>query len=140
MAQKKPAAQPADDMLARPADVSSGEFIKLQDLEGCLLVLQATDTEVKTEVFENGPAEYIEGRCLVVEGANELADQWWDLWIFPVVVRNKVRHSHPRPIVGVLGHGEATKKGRNAPWVLEDPTEEQYEKARQAFVKAEAGF
>lgn len=136
-ARKKPAEQ--EDLFNTPGSLPGGEFVKLNDLEDCLLVLQATTDEEKTEKFDNGEGTYIEARCLVVEGAAELANEWHDMWVFPVAVRGQLKRSYPKPVVGILGKGTA-QKGKSAPWLLMDPTDEQQAAARNAYVKVEAGF
>lgn len=127
-----------DDLFVDPSSVAgSGDLIKLQDFEDRLIVLRAKSGEEKTMSKDGETMTYIEAELLDV-GADDPA--WQELWIFPVVVLGQVRRAYPKPVVGVLGKGEASKVGRSAPWILIDANERQRKAARAAYVKAEAGF
>lgn len=141
-APKKRAQQgPEEDLFVIPskARAASSDYIKLQDLDECLLVIRATSPEAHSMATDNGTTEYVEGQVLVVEGAAEMAGEWHDLWVFPVVIRRLIKDNYPNPVIGWLGHGEASK-GRNAPWVLLDPEADDIAKCREAFLKAEIPF
>lgn len=128
-----------DDLFVDPSSVGlGGDFIKLQEFEGRLIVLRAKSGEEKTLMKDGEPVPYIEAELLDVE-ADDPA--WQDLWIFPVVVLGKVKNAYPKPMAGVLGkEAKPSKPGRTPAWTLIDASEKQRKAARAAYVKAEAGF
>jgi hypothetical protein len=126
-----------DDLFTLPEDVSAG--IKLEDIEGHLVIMRATGemTKIDTKI---GPSEYLPAEVLDLDDP-ENAGVWQEIWIFSTGVGSQLKASQrqKKPIVGVIGKGEA-KPGNNAPWLVLDPDAAQVKRAREAFVKADAPF
>lgn len=117
-----------------PSQVSSSDTVNVPDLEGCLVVLQATGPESTADTVR-GPAQYIPARVLVVEGAAELAGAWHELWIFPKVLLGMLRKANGQPLAGVVGKGTA-RAGQSAPWILLDAEGGDMAKAQAAYDQA----
>jgi hypothetical protein len=118
------------------AATGGGSKLRITDLDGKLVVIQPEPDEVQIET-SMGPATARPVKVIIVgEG-----DQWQEMLIFgkALLVQLGQAARAGRPIVGVVGHGEA-QPGRSAPWLIHDATEAQVELARTAWAKTEAGF
>jgi hypothetical protein len=124
---------------ANPTDLAAaggGSKLRIGDLDGKLVVMKPEPDEIELETTL-GTATARPVAVLVVGES----DQWQPALIFGrallVQLGQAVRAG--RPVVGVVGHGEA-QPGRSAPWVLHDATAAQVELARAAWSRVEAGF
>jgi hypothetical protein len=126
------------DLFATPSDLPSGG-LKIADLEGALVICkpEADEVEMSTDF---GDTTARPSQLLVVTGPLA-ADQWQDCLLFGAGLKAQAGAAarSGKPIVGVVGRGVA-KPGRSAPWLFLDPTPDQLDAARKAFVKTSAPF
>lgn len=125
-----------DDIFTLPAD-AKGSGANMSDFEGRLIILKPTGEE-QTVDTKMGESTYIPADVLDVESPQ---DGWQSVWVFSAGVRSQLKAAarQGKPIVGVLGHGDA-KPGKSAPWLVLDPDAKQIAAAREAFVKADVPF
>ena len=125
-----------DDMFTMPADAQSG--LSIADLEGHLVILKAVGEE-KTIDTKIGESTYVPAEVLDLDG--ETPDRWLELWVFSAGVKSQLAAAtrQGKPIVGTIGKGTA-KPGKSAPWLVLDPDAKQVDKARKAYVAANAPF
>jgi hypothetical protein len=92
--------------------------------KGKLFVIEPFDVE-KDIVTDNGVTEATRANIWVVRAADgSKYDEYLDTMVFPRVIQGQLRAARNKSVVfGRLTQGEA-KPGKNAPWVLADPTPE----------------
>jgi hypothetical protein len=125
-----------DDMFTMPADAQSG--LSIGDLEGHLVIMRAIGDE-KTIDTKIGESSYVPAEVLDLD--SEDPTHWQELWVFSAGVKSQLAAAtrQGKPIVGTIGKGVA-KPGKSAPWLVLDPDAKQVDKARKAFVTANAPF
>jgi hypothetical protein len=128
----------SDDLFSTPSDLPSSG-IKVADIEGALVIIKPEAEEIELETV-HGDATARPSKVLVVEGPGA-APEWQDCLLFGAGLKAQAGAAarSGKPIVGVLGKGEA-KPGKNAPWVVKDPTSAQMEKARKAYLATSVPF
>lgn len=122
-----------DDLFAVPSGLG-GSSLKVADLQGKLIVLRATGNEREMTTAQ-GVGVARPAQVLVIGES----DVWQDLLIFAKGLLAQLGRAGGKPVVGVLGQGQA-QPGRNAPWLVLDATPEQHAQAKSTFLKTEAGF
>ena len=124
----------SDDLFNKPSDLPTGG-LKIADLEGCLVVVQPDAEEVKMST-SIGEGTARPAQVLVLDG-DLASDSWQPALLFGAGLKAQAGAAHRsgRPIVGVVGKGEA-KAGKTAPWLFKDPTDKQLEAARRAYMAA----
>ena len=121
-----------DDPFDSPA---SGNF-KAKDYPNSLLLITPSEylTGVKTV---NGEKDCVDGQVVVIDETDPAASEVIDngrLFGGQLIAATKSKIG--KMVLGRLGQGVA-KPGQNAPWVLNDPTEDDRVKAR-AFLASKA--
>lgn len=96
--------------------------VKITDFEGCLLLVTPREQQEDIQT-QYGPADAIRADVTVLDG--EHRGEYTDLLIFQKQLQGQLRPKvgAERPTLGRLGRGEA-KRGQSAPWILEDPTDD----------------
>lgn len=110
-----------------PSAPTSGDKVELAKLKGALLHITVKSLQRDIQTL-HGMADAISCTIAVLDGDHK-GDVYEDTLIFP-----KILVSQLAPAVGTLdpavlarlGQGIA-KPGKSAPWVLQDPTEADYE-------------
>lgn len=109
-----------DDLFGGP---QSGDLMQLKDHEGDLLLFRVL--EVKEDVqTAYGEKEATVCDVFVVDG-DAAGTVYKRTMIFQLVLQGQLRpfRENNRMLLGRVGKGEA-KKGQNAPWKIQDPTDE----------------
>lgn len=102
--------------------------IQWADYKGALLLF--TVKEIETGISTQfGTSDAVRVSINVLDGSNE-GDGFADVLVFPKVLQGQLRGSVGGRVLGRLGQGEK-KSGQNAPWKLEDPTEDDKTLARK---------
>lgn len=106
---------------------TAGSYIAIKDLLGELVLFTPTEyvEEVQTDF---GTKDAVMTDLVVLSQAGTEYD---DVMIFQGSLIGQLKRKIPggRKLLGVIGKGEA-KKGQNAPYILEAPTDEQKQTAR----------
>lgn len=128
----------SDDLFNLPSE-SKGSGISIASLEGKLIVLLADgeEREVETSIGTSMAAPAL---VLTVDD-DTTGGELQPMLVFSAGIKAQLGTSrrNGKPIVGVVGQGEAAK-GKSAPWLLLDPDAKQLTAAREAYTKATAGF
>ena len=105
---------------------------------------RASDWQGKTVMFAgiekrnvdtaHGAATIADVSLIAVLDADEGVQIFTDCWVFGASLAPTLYKSPQDVIVGVLGKGDA-KPGKNPPWTLQDPTEQNLEAARAWYGK-----
>lgn len=107
-----------------PTMPGTGDRVDLKELNGSLLYISVKEL-VKDVVTEYGPTDAIRCDVAVLDGTKK-AESYTDTLIFPSVLVGQLKSavgSVDPNIVGRLGQGLA-KPGRSAPWILNEPTQD----------------
>lgn len=103
---------------------------RITDFEGSLLLVKPTSKEegISTSF---GPADAIVADVVVLDGEEANADPYTDVYVFQKALQGqlKAKVGTGRYVLGRLGKGTA-KPGQSAPWILQDPTEQDKDTAR----------
>lgn len=108
--------------------------IKYDDHKGSLLIIEPLSLEQNVQT-SFGPADPVRANVYVLTGPGEAEDHL-DTLIFPKVLAGQLKGQIGRKVVGRLGQGTA-KPGQSAPWLLEEATPDDLEKA-QAWLTTRA--
>lgn len=106
---------------------SASGGITWADHKGSLLVIEPLSQETGVQTA-NGPADPIRANVFVLTGPTESED-FEDTLVFPKVLIGQLRSRIGQKVVGRLNQGVA-KPGQSAPWVLDEATAEDIEKAK----------
>lgn len=126
------------DDFANPAAPGSGDKLPLADLLGRLLLF-TVDKVVAGIQTEFGETDAISCAVAVLDG-DAKGDTYDDTLIFPRVLQSQLKASTGGgKVLGRLNQGEK-KPGKSAPWILDDPTEDDKTTARKyiAYIKEQA--
>lgn len=123
----------SNDPFDGPGDSTGG--LDLEALKGSLLLFTPRALENISTSF--GPKDAVRGDVVPVDGPAK-GEQLTDVLVFPSVLVSQLREavSSGRMVLGRLSRGTA-KPGRQAPWRLDDPTE-QDKTAGRAWLAANA--
>ena len=117
------------DEFTNPAEPGSGDKLPLADLLGNLLLF-TVDKSIDEIETEYGKASAVGCNVAVLDGASK-GDTYNDTLIFPRVLQSQLRHAvGGGKVLGRLTQGEK-KPGKNPPWKLDDPTEDDKVTARK---------
>lgn len=149
--EKTKAEKPSKDADSKPAKKSKGgddddEFappsssnFKIADYEGALLMItpKGIEEDVPTAF---GETDAIRADVVILDGDSEdVGEEYKEALIFQRVLQGQLRPAIGKNrVLGRLGRGVA-KKGQDAPYLLEDPTEGDKKKAR-AWLKENSPF
>lgn len=105
-----------------------GDKLPLADLKGSLLLftVHSVETGIQTTF---GESDAVKCDVAALDGPNK-AETWEGTLIFPRVLQSALRPAVGKMVLGRLGQGQA-KPGQSAPWVLEDPTDDDRETGRK---------
>ena len=95
--------------------------------KGSLIIAKPTEVERGIQT-QYGQTDAVRADVFILTGPTE-ADEYIDCLIFPKVLFNQLRSQLGKTVVGRLGQG-AAKGNQSAPWLLEEATPEDIEKAR----------
>lgn len=114
-----------DDLVA----ASPGDRADWQALNGSLLLLRPTsyETGIMTTASTE-PKDAVRADLVVLDGPQAGADLR-DVLVFPNVMVGTLKRNIGKKVVGRLGQG-AKQPGKNAPWQLNEPTDQDMAKAR----------
>lgn len=103
---------------------------RITDFEGALLLVKPTSKEEAISTAF-GPADAIVADVVVLDGKDAAAEPYTDVYIFQKALQGqlKAKVGTGRFVLGRLGRGTA-KAGQSAPWLLQDPTEDDKKTAR----------
>ena len=109
---------------------SKSSGARITDFEGCLLLVKPTSRQQGIPTAF-GPADAIVADIVVLDGKYANAEPYTDVYVFQKVLQGqlKAKVGTGRYVLGRLGKGIA-RPGQSAPWVLQDPTEQDKEAAR----------
>lgn len=115
---------------------SSSESIRITDLENRLIIVVPDGDEVTIET-SRGPADARPVKVLDVDAGTG----WQEGIVFQRALRAQLGRASAAgsPLVGRLGRGPASP-GKSAPWLIEDPSDAELERARAAYLKQEVPF
>lgn len=102
------------------------------DHKGALMILEPLSVEagIKTAF---GDADAVKANVHVLTGP-DTADEYADCLVFPKLLASQLRSQIGNKVVGRLGQGSA-KPGQSAPWLLEEASAEDIEKAKAFLSK-----
>ena len=111
---------------ANPAGMDG---LPLDELEGSLLIFEPTE-RVDDINTVHGVQWAVKATVTVVDGDNA-GETYVDTLVFPRVLKNSIlkQVGTGTPVLGRLGKGQASQKGHNKPWILEDPSDADTEAA-----------
>lgn len=106
--------------------------ITWEDQKGKLLVVEplSVETAIKTAF---GESDAVKANVHVITGPGESED-YLDCLVFPKVLIGQLRNRLGSRVVGRLNTGQA-KPGQSAPWLLDEATEDDLQKAREWLAK-----
>lgn len=106
--------------------------INWEDLNGKLLIIEPLSVEngVKTSF---GDKTAVKATVHVLTGPGESED-FDDAMLFPTLLVSQTKNQIGQKVVGRLGQGTA-KPGQKPPWLLEEATPDDIEKAQEWLVK-----
>jgi hypothetical protein len=109
-----------------------GDSFRASDHQDKLVIFMGiTKEETETDF---GPATVAACSLIVVLDGDDGPQPFSDGWVFGKGLAPTLYRNPSDVVVGVVGKGEA-KPGKNAPWKLLDPTEEQLEATRAWYLK-----
>jgi hypothetical protein len=126
-----------DNEFTTPA-APGGDEVPLNDLLGALLLFTVKEHLPEMETV-HGPARPVSCAIAVLDGDHK-GDTYPDALMFPRVLISQLKHAvGGGKVLGRLTQGEK-KPGKNAPWKLDDPTEDDKATARKylAYVAEQA--
>lgn len=133
---------PAQDTFSNPSELGGGN-LKIADLEGHLVVIEAVDGQEVEVDTQRGVTQMLPCRVIVVDDVEHQFEPGWnEIGIFAVMLRAQLKRAfkHGKPsVVGVIGKGKA-QPGKTAPWILDDANALQTRLARQAYTEASNPF
>jgi hypothetical protein len=105
----------------------SADGIKWADYKGSLLVIEPLSFEsgINTSF---GSADAVKANVHVLTGATE-SDDYEDCLVFPKLLASQLKNQIGHKVVGRLGQGQQ-KPGQSPPWVLEEASAEDLQKAQ----------
>jgi hypothetical protein len=109
----------------KPGEPSAG--IQWDDHNDALLVVQPRSLEKVSTRY--GQSDAVKARVSVIDGSGTPAD-YPDTLIFPKLLLAQTRDKLGEKVLGRLGKGVA-KPGQDAPWVLNEPSENDYQIAEE---------
>lgn len=103
---------------------------RITDFEGSLLLVKPTSRQQGIPTAY-GPADAIVADIVVLDGKYANVEPYTDVYVFQKALQGqlKAKVGTGRYVLGRLGRGTA-KPGQSAPWILQDPTEQDKETAR----------
>jgi hypothetical protein len=103
------------------------------DLKGSLLIIEPLSVEsgIKTAF---GDADAVKAHVTVLTGPDTY-DDYAEALVFPKLLASQLRGQIGRKVVGRLGTGMA-KPGQSAPWLLEEASAEDLQKAKDHIEKS----
>lgn len=104
----------------------SGAGINYEDFIGKLFVVEPLEVEKGVKTI-HGESDAVRSNVYVLLGPDK-TEEFEDTLIFPKVLQSQTRRKIGSYVVGRLGQGEA-KRGQNAPWVFEAPSDGDLSKA-----------
>lgn len=122
---------PKRDPFAMPS--GGGSDYKISEFLGELLLVSPTEVDsMVTSVSKDGPSEFVRVDVIRLDNGNERVD---DLLVFQEALRRtlkKVLRGDNAWVLGRLEMGTA-QKGKNAPYILSKPTEEDVARGQAAY-------
>ena len=112
----------------------SGGGITWGDHKGALLIVQPLSYEAGINT-SFGVSDAIKADVYVLTGP-DTADEYLETLVFPKLLASQLKSQIGNKVVGRLGQGTA-KPGQSAPWLLEEATTEDIEKARAFLAKSQ---
>lgn len=103
------------------------------DHKGALLIIEPQSFEVGIQT-SFGTADAVKADVYVLNGPDD-ADEYRETLVFPKLLASQLKNQIGNKVVGRLSQGSA-KPGQSAPWLLEEATPEDIEKARAFIEKA----
>lgn len=108
--------------------------IKWDELKGNLLIIEPLSLETGIQTAF-GVADAVKANVTVLTGPDSY-DDYAETLVFPKLLASQLRGQIGRKVVGRLGQGQA-KSGQSAPWLLEEATADDLEKAKAHLEKAQ---
>jgi len=103
------------------------------DHKGALLIIEPTGFEEGISTTF-GLADAVKADVYVLTGP-DTAEEFPSALVFPKLLASQLKNQIGNKVVGRLGQG-AAKPGQSAPWLLEEATPEDIEKAKAFIEKA----
>lgn len=147
-ANTKPADESFDDSFEDDIALATGSsFPRMEDIEGCLLLMKPYEEGTRPSKNNDGKT-YVWVECDVVvlqapnEGSDAMPTDFFEGEALPFELEGfqftgdqvtsflKQKMKRGKRGLGVLVKGVPSQRGRNAPWVLEAPTEAQVQLAK----------
>lgn len=97
------------------------------DHKGSLLIIEPINVETGIQTAF-GTADAVKANVHVLTGP-DTSEDYPDCLVFPKLLASQLKGQIGKKVVGRLGQG-AAKSGQSAPWVLEQSTPEDIEKAK----------
>lgn len=101
--------------------------ITWEEHNGKLLIVEPLSVETGIQTV-HGSSDAVRANVYVLTGPDS-AEEFVDTLIFPKLLQGQTRGQIGKKVVGRLGQG-VKKPGQNAPWVIEEATAEDIEKAK----------
>lgn len=101
--------------------------IDWSEQKGRLIIFEPLtfETDIKTSF---GDADAVKANVYVLTGP-DASDDYVEALVFPKLLSSQLKGQIGKKVVGRLGQGQA-KPGQSAPWLLEEATAEDLEKAK----------
>jgi hypothetical protein len=109
--------------------------INWTDLNGKLLIVEPLGVEDGIQTV-HGSSSAVRANVYALTGP-DTADEYPDTLVFPKVLQGQLKNQVGKKVVGRLGQGQA-KPGQSAPWLINEATAEELEKAK-AYLSRSTG-
>ena len=115
---------------------SPSDGITWADNNGALLIIRPTAIEAGIQT-SYGSADAVRANVWVVDGPNagEVHD---DTLVFPKLLQSQLKSRINQVVLGRLGQGVG-KPGQSAPWMLNEPTQQDVQTGMQAWERIQSG-
>lgn len=107
--------------------------INWSELKGKLLIVEPLAVEQGVQTV-HGTTDPVRANVYALTGP-DTADDYPDTLVFPKVLIGQLKNQVGKKVVGRLGQ-DAAKPGQSAPWVIEEASADDIEKARAYLAKS----
>jgi len=106
---------------------AAGGNIQWADIENSLVLIKPTNYETGIST-SYGDRDAVRANITVLDGPQQ-GVEYDDAMVWPKVLVSQLKSKVGRKVLGRVGKGVA-KKGQSAPWVLDDPTPDDIQRAK----------
>lgn len=106
------------------------------DNNGALLIIQPTAIETGIQT-SYGSADAVRANVWILDGPNA-GETHDDTLVFPKLLQSQLKSRINQVVLGRLGQGQG-KPGQSAPWLLNEPSQQDVQSAMQTWERIQSG-